>query len=491
MSVLRTGPFRAGLCLLMAAFLLVFSQPVRADNVPHAYHTRVENLPLIVDGGQPQIVKTLHYSYGNNRYVSLRDMAAALSTTSRRFNVGISGDEITLSPGADYVSAGGEGLPFPDSDSSGAPYVYATRTLLLNPMRIGGQEVRYLSFLGTSPAGAQDCFMSLTDLAMQLDLNVSLSGGVLQLDSSRGFRIERSTLDEEGFFHEVHSALVGDATTGTVYAAWEPDLAVPIASTSKLMTFLCVMDAVSEGTISMQDTVVIPPEAAALSRTADGMITLEAGAETNIPDLLCGMLLPSSNECALTLAVHTAGSEAAFVERMNRKARELGLSDKAVFRNCNGLPVYTDNVAATKTQNRMTARDMFLLVSHLLRVCPEITRITSLKGAQLPSLNAYVNNTNPLLYNMPGVVGLKTGTTNMSGVCLVCALEAADAQGEQHMIVAMEFGAEDGTIRTTLTEELLRYGLQCLQEGFGAEAAAAEELPENAEDLIALVLQKW
>lgn len=482
--------FRSLLCVLLAALMLGVSVPAEADNVTYAYHTMVENLPVTVDGGGELIVKTLHYSYRNNRYVSLRDMAEALKATPKRFNVVLSGDGITLSPGADYIPAGGEGLPFPESDpSSSTPYVYATRTLALNPMEIEGNAVRYLSFLGTSPAGASDCFMSLTDLAMILDLDVQLNDGVMQINSAGSFDIDLPAIEQEGFYHEVHSALVGDATTGEIYAAWEPDLPVPVASTSKLMTFLCVMDAIADGRISMEDTVVVPTEAAALSRTMDGMITLEAGWETNIPDLLCAMLLPSSNESALTLAIHTAGSESEFVRQMNRKARALGLSDGAVFYNCNGLPMYSDNLAATKIQNRMSARDMFTLVTHILRTYPEIIRITSLKGTELQSLHTYVANTNPLLYNIPGVVGLKTGTTNMSGICLVCALRAEDPQGVTHTLVAMEFGAEDASIRTTFTEELLFYGLRCLREGIGTEPDAVTEIPRDAEGLISLILR--
>jgi len=490
MSVVKRSSFRCLLSFLLAALLLGTSLPAKAENVTYAYHTMVENLPVTVDGGGELIIKTLHYSYRNNRYVSLRDMAEALKATPKRFNVSLSGDGIFLSPGSDYVPAGGEGLPFPESDpSSSSPYVYTTRTLALNPMEIAGSAVRYLTFLGTSPAGAPDCFMSLTDLAMVLDLDVKLTGGVMQIDSAGFFDIDLPAIEQEGFYHEVHAALVGDATTGTIYAAWEPDLSVPVASTSKLMTFLCVMDAIADGTISMEDTVVVPPEAAALSRTMDGMITLEAGWETNIPDLLCAMLLPSSNESALALAIHTAGSESAFVSLMNRKARALGLSDGAVFYNCNGLPMYSDNLAATKIQNRMSARDMFTLVTHILRTYPDITRITSLKGTELQSLHTYAANTNPLLYNIPGVVGLKTGTTNMSGICLVCALRAEDPQGAPHMLVAMEFGAEDASVRTTFTEELLFYGLRCLREGIGAEPDAVTEIPRDAEGLIRLILQ--
>lgn len=452
--------------------------------------TILENLVFSVDGGEGKTVRTLHYMYENNRYVSLRDVAAALSGTPKHIDVSFSGDSFLINSGRDYTPAGGENASFPATTNTGAPYVYATRPLALNPILLDGRQLRYLSFLGLNSANRQDCFMSLTDLAMQLDLNLALSDGVVFVNSAEGYRIDLEALREEGFFSEIHSALVGLCDTGTVYAAWEPDLVVPIASTTKLMSFLVAMDAAADGEIALTDPVTITEEAARLSWTADGVIYMQAGWVTNVTELLCGMLLPSSNECALALAIHVAGSEEAFVERMNRKARVLGLSDGAVFCNSHGLPAFTDSVAATKIQNRMSANDMFLLVSHILKTYPEITGITSLPYAELPGLGTAVYNSNPLLYNLPGVVGLKTGTTNMSGACLVCLTEAADASGTPHRLVAIEFGAEDPTVRTTLTEELMRYGLQRLRED-RPETAPAHSLPHNAEELISLVLQSY
>ena len=477
---------KRGLCLLLALSLL-FAVPVtaRADTV---YHTLLENLALSVDGGAPVTVRTLHSGYPNNRFVSLHDFAAALANTSRRFNVTVSGTQVYIATGTDYTPVGGEGQPFPEkNDRTGAPYVYTTESLAPYYMEIDGRQLRYLSFLGSNAASKPDCFLSLTDLAMQLDLDLTFTASGVALDTAGRYSVDLEALREEGFFYEVHSALVGDAETGEIYAAFEPELPVPIASTTKLMSFLVIMDAVTDGRITLSDTVTITEEAERLSQTPDGAISLQAGEKTNVTELLCGMLLPSSNECALALAIHTAGSEEAFVEQMNRKARALGLSDGAVFYNCHGLPVYTDNLPATKIQNRMSALDMFALVRHILRTYPDITRITSLKSITLETLGVTASNSNPLVYNLPGTVGLKTGTTNMSGSCLVAAAEAPDAEGRTHTLVAMEFGAEDSGIRTTLTEELLRYGMQRLREG-SSRSSEAPAVPSTAEEFIRAVL---
>ena len=99
----------------------------------------------------------------------------------------------------------------------------------------------------------------------------------MRLNSGEGFTIDLETLRESGFYYEIHSALVGDATTGAIFTAWEPMLSVPIASTTKLMSFVVIMDAIADGEITMDDKVLITEEAARLSRTQDGMIHMETG----------------------------------------------------------------------------------------------------------------------------------------------------------------------------------------------------------------------
>ncbi|MBO4424697.1 MAG: hypothetical protein J5768_04200, partial [Spirochaetales bacterium] len=93
---------------------------------------------------------------------------------------------------------------------------------------------------------------------------------------------------------------------------------------------------------------------------------------------------------------------------------------------------------------------------------PEITEITSQKSVHLENLGVTVGNTNPLLYNEPEVVGLKTGTTDMARNCLVALMRTEDINGKIHNLVAIQFGAEDETVRITLSEQLIRYARQVL-----------------------------
>jgi len=137
---------------------------------------------------------------------------------------------------------------------------------------------------------------------------------------------------------------------------------------------------------------------------------------------------------------------------------------------------------------------MFRLVSYLLKVYPQITDITSLKSAVLASLGREVRNTNPLLFNLQGVTGLKTGTTNKAGACLVTSLTADDGIME-HDLVVIVLGTEDSIERGRVSGLLARYALQAFYTGVedtenGSGASAIRRLPVNAEAAVDCILQK-
>lgn len=173
------------------------------------------------------------------------------------------------------------------------------------------------------------------------------------------------------------------------------------------------------------------------------------------------MLISSSNECALAIAEHVATSEELFVERMNTKVSELNL-ENAKFYNCNGLPVYEKQTLPAKMQNHMTATDMFTLTASLVNTYPEILNITSEKKISLNSLKYEAKNTNALLYNMDGVMGLKTGTTNKSGACLVVSIPV-EKDGKTHNLICVLFGAEGELDRALVAEIASRIAISKLE----------------------------
>lgn len=473
---------KAGI-LILAAALICSVLPMRADasyELPGFWQVQADN-------GPAWTVKTLDYSYDHNTYLSLRDIAMVLNGTDKSFSLNIKKNSVSLDPGMAYTPVGGENLPWESSEN---PDIALRR----NEFKVNGEIVYYYTIIMRLPSGYYDCFMMAADLAMILDVNIGMPApGSLQINTEAPLTVSPAMLEAAGYFYGVNSVLVGDAATGEVYYQYQSDIDYPIASTTKLMTCLLTMEAVSAGQITLDDQVMVSAAAQALAASDDGVIPLEAGGQVPVRELILGALLPSSNECALCLAEYVAGSEEAFVERMNQRALELGLS-RAVFFNSHGLPAYTEEPIPSKRQNRMSAEDMFRLVSYLLKVYPQITDITSLKSAVLASLGREVRNTNPLLFNLQGVTGLKTGTTNKAGACLVTSLTADDGIME-HDLVVIVLGTEDSIERGRVSGLLARYALQAFYTGVedtenGSGASAIRRLPVNAEAAVDCILQK-
>lgn len=468
--------------VILSAILISAIIPVRADagfEIPGICQVQA-------DSGAVCTVKALDYGYDNNTYLSLRDMAMVLKDTDKAFSLEITKNTVSLNLGNAYTPVGGENVPWEDSEN---PDISLRR----NEFLVSGQKVSYFTLITRLPSGYYDCFMMAADLAMILDVDITVpAAGSLQLHTQEPFRVSPDDLEQAGYFCGVNSVLAGDATTGEIYYRYQSDLSYPIASTSKLMTCLLTMDAVSSGQLTLEEPVTISDAVQALADSDDGVIPLKAGEQITVRELLLGALLPSSNECALCLAEAIAGSEEAFVRLMNEKALELGLS-QAVFFNSNGLPSYTDDAVPSKRQNRMSAEDMFRLVSYLLKVYPQITDITALESATLESLDLEVQNTNPLLYNLPEVTGLKTGTTNKAGACLVTSLTADDGSME-HDLVVVVLGTEDSIERGRVSGLLARYALQAFYTGMeqpedGAPARIPGNLPTHAEAAVDWILR--
>ena len=435
------------------------------------------------DTGTEHTVKILDYDYDNNTYFSLRDMAMVLKDTDKAFSLEITKNAVSLHTGEVYEPVGGENDAW---DSLANPNISLRR----NECKVNEQNTFYYTLIAMMPSDYYDCFMMAADLAMILDMDIAVSDdGALQIHTQDPFSVSPASLEQAGYFNGVNSVLAGDVTTGEIYYKYQADTAYPIASITKLMTCLLVMDALTAGQITPEEQVVVSDAVSALSVSGDGVIAMEAGAKITVQDLLIGALLPSSNECALCLAEAVAGSEEAFVQMMNQKAKELGFS-QAIFYNSHGLPVYTKDPVPAKLQNRMSAEDMFRLVSYLLRVYPQITDITSLQSASLESLGTTVDSTNPLLYNMSGVTGLKTGTTNKAGACLVTSLKADDGDME-HDLVVIVLGTEDSVERGRVSGLLAKYALEVFHDGADQTEIAVQpqDMPVRAEAAVDCILR--
>ena len=436
--------------------LLIVLLVIMADTIPVNADSSVRKIVSVCVNGTENIsISALEVNYDDNMYISIKGLAYCLKDTAKAINVTVEANEINVETSASFYENPGI---FTEEELKDRPKWKLSRT----PFYIDNVERKYYSLVAkTYEEEIYDAFLSPLRLAMAFNLDLQIKDGVIYINTDSDFNISDAQLENSGYLQGINALLIGDALTGGIYFSHNGQSAVPIASTSKLMTYYVMMDAVSNKEISLEDSVIISDNVRSLSEGIDGLVSFEGINEATLSDLIYAMLISSSNECALAIAEHVAGSEELFVERMNAKVSELNL-ENAEFYNCNGLPVYENQTLPAKMQNHMSATDMFMLTASLVNTYPEILNITSVKKISLTSLKYEAKNTNALLYNMDGVMGLKTGTTNKSGACLVVAIPV-EKDNETHNLICVLFGAEGELDRALVAEIASRIAISKLE----------------------------
>ena len=240
------------------------------------------------------------------------------------------------------------------------------------------------------------------------------------------------------------SALLMDVATGQVLYENNAHEALPPASVTKVMTMLLVMEAIDSGKIGWDDMVTASEAAAA---KGGSQIYLKVGESMSVTDMVKSIAVSSANACACAMAEHIAGSEAAFVQRMNDRAKELGMNDTN-FVNCTGLDD-GEEAAAHKT----SAYDIALMSRQLLKYHPDIKKFTTI-WMDTVRVGAFgLSITNKLVRFYSGATGLKTGFTSGAGYCL-----SASAQREGMELIAVVMGCETSTERFAACKSMLDYG---------------------------------
>jgi len=259
-------------------------------------------------------------------------------------------------------------------------------------------------------------------------------------------------------------AIIMDAATGRVLFEDNADLVSPPASITKLMTFLVVHEAIAAGALTLQSPVTVT---AADSKIGGTQVWLKQGETFPVEELLYALMIQSANDAAYALARTTAGTVPAFVERMNAKARALGLSH-TTFRTPHGLPPANRKLADS---DLTSPRDLALLSRHLLAQT-DILKYTSVKLRPFrdgqPTGRIEMRNHNHLLGPVAGVDGLKTGYTAGAGFCL-----AATAQRNGKRVIAVIMGSADRKTRDLKMAELIERGFADARLAAGAPVAAA------------------
>lgn len=239
------------------------------------------------------------------------------------------------------------------------------------------------------------------------------------------------------------SAILIDAATGTVLYEKNADERLAPASVTKVMTLLLVMEALDSGKIGWEDTVTASETAAA---KGGSQVYLEVGEQMCMDDMLKSVVVSSANDCATALAEYVAGSESAFVELMNARAAELGMTN-TTFVNCTGL-----DDGENADQHLTTARDIALMSRELL-THEEIRKYTTIWMDTVRGGSFGLSNTNKLVRFYDGTTGLKTGFTSGAGYCL-----SASAKRNGIELIAVVMHCQSSSDRFASAKALLDYG---------------------------------
>lgn len=235
------------------------------------------------------------------------------------------------------------------------------------------------------------------------------------------------------------AAVLMEAGTGQVLFQKNAHEARPIASVTKVMTLLLIMEEIDSGRLSLTDTVTASAHAAGMGGSD---IWLKEGETMTVDDMLKAVVIMSANDAAVALGEKIAGSEEAFVQRMNERAKELGMND-TVFKNCCGLD---------EEGHVSSAYDVALMSRELIRH-ETIFRYTTTWMDSVRDGATQLVNTNRLIRTYTGITGLKTGTTSQAGSCIT-----ATAQRDGMTLIAVVLGADTSALRFSEAATLLDTG---------------------------------
>ncbi len=240
---------------------------------------------------------------------------------------------------------------------------------------------------------------------------------------------------------DAKSAILMNAETGAVLYAKNVNEALAPASVTKIMTLLLVAEAVDNGSVSLDDEVTISASAASMGGS---QVFLEEGERFTVDELIKCAVIASANDAAVALAEHIAGSESLFVEKMNKRAAELGMKSTS-FENATGLD---DSV----TKHLTSSYDIALMSCELMKHT-SVMKYASVWQDTIRDGKFTLTNTNRLVRYYSGCTGLKTGSTDKAGFCI-----SATAKRGSMTLVAVIMGAETRDIRNDAARTLLDYG---------------------------------
>ena len=264
---------------------------------------------------------------------------------------------------------------------------------------------------------------------------------------------QAAALPEMGELNAKSAALY--AANGQELYTYNADEPLQPASVTKIMTMLLAMEALERGEVTLDTMVTGSEYACSMGGT---QVWLEPGEQLSFDEMMKAIAVGSANDCAVAVAEHLAGTEDAFVERMNQRAAELGCTNTK-FINANGL-----DGMGEKTMT--SARDIALISCELLKH-PKILDYTGIWMDSIRGGTFSLANTNKMLKSYPGLTGLKTGYISEAGYCI-----SASAERDSLSLVAVVMAAPTKENRMADASALLNYGFA----NFAAYTPPADEL---------------
>lgn len=240
-------------------------------------------------------------------------------------------------------------------------------------------------------------------------------------------------------------SLILASDDGTILFENNADEKLPPASVTKIMTALLVMEAIHNGKIETDDIVTVSENAA---NKTGSHIFLAPGEEMSVNDLMKGLMVASGNDAAIALAEYISGSEQAFVDEMNKRAKSLGMVNTN-YENCNGLD---------SSNHYSSARDIMLVTKELLKF-PDIFNYSTIWMDTLRDGAFDLANTNKLIRFYDGANGMKTGSTSKAGYCLSATAKRGDIQ-----LIAVVLNAPTSKERFSDASTLLNYGFNTYEK---------------------------
>ena len=280
---------------------------------------------------------------------------------------------------------------------------------------------------------------------------------------------------QNNFSIDAKAAIAVDADTGKIFYAQDSTTPMPIASITKVLSIYVVYDKIKNEELDLLDQVVISPQLAELSTKPElSNVALVANQAYTVESLIHASLIQSANAAIMALGEKVAGSQEQFVNLMRQKAESLGITDAKIISvsglNNRDLGDFRYPGTGDDEENEMSAQDVAIIAKHFIADYPEVLNITSTvqesfgENTAQPSI---MQNWNQLLPGLPlqkkGVIGLKTGTTDLAGACFVGVIRQ-NSREVITVVLPANNQANDSNARFVETSKLMDYALNQWQE---------------------------